>query len=165
MGQQRRPWEALVVSKKLTWDQIVDACKALDRCQDYQELAQQLRQLPAQIPQAYRAIVAYWRGKLALLEGDHPPTARACRASKPQSRGKPGEFELATDATVAPVPDSPGIDPMPCMHQLSGPRSASSTQPVPPKADAVAPCRLWEDIAPREEPIHRVSGLSNRAGR
>ena len=70
MGQQRRPWEALVVSKKLTWDQIVDACKALDRCQDYQELAQQLRQLPAQIPQAYRAIVAYWRGKLALLEGD-----------------------------------------------------------------------------------------------
>ena len=52
--------------------QRIEQLKALDRQQDFPALAAALKQLPQpqDLPEPHQAIVAYWHGKLALLEED-----------------------------------------------------------------------------------------------
>ena len=60
------------MSMKLSLDETIDQLKALDRGLHYEQLAEHLQLLPAELPAEHQAIVAFWRGKLAVLKGAYP---------------------------------------------------------------------------------------------
>ena len=53
-----------------SFDTTMEQLKALDRSRKYPELAERLKRLPPTLSQSDRALVAYWQGKLAILDGD-----------------------------------------------------------------------------------------------
>ena len=74
------------MSKKLSLDETIGQLKALDRALDYGQLAERLKLLPDVLPEKHLAIVAFWRGKLAVLGGAYTEAIR----------------ELARSAELAP---------------------------------------------------------------
>ena len=51
------------------WSATIEQLAELDRRQDFAALGQALQQLPADLPDAYRATITHWRGKAALMNG------------------------------------------------------------------------------------------------
>ena len=82
---------------KLSLDETIDQLKALDRGLDYEQLAERLKLLPAELPLEHQAIVAFWRGKLAVLEGAFPEAIRelACSAELAPNNAA-GQYLLGT---------------------------------------------------------------------
>ena len=85
------------MSIKLSLAETIDQLKALDRDLDYEQLAARLKLLPAELPLEHQAIVAFWRGKLAVLEGAFPEAIRelACSAELAPNNAA-GQYLLGT---------------------------------------------------------------------
>ena len=49
------------------WAATIELLAELDRIQAFAELDVELKALPGNVPDAHRAAVAYWRGKVALV--------------------------------------------------------------------------------------------------
>ena len=60
------------MNQKLRLVETINELRRLDQCNDYLQLAERLRQLPAKVPLEHQAVVSFLRGKLAVLEGDFP---------------------------------------------------------------------------------------------
>ena len=91
------PWVSLPVSKKLSLDETIAHLKALDRDREYLQLAERLKLLPAELPLKHQAIVAFWRGKLAALEGSFSEAIRdLARSAELAPNNASGKYLLGT---------------------------------------------------------------------
>jgi len=59
----------MIAALQQPWSARIEQLADLDRRQDFAALGQALQQLPADLPDAYRAIITHWRGKAALMDG------------------------------------------------------------------------------------------------